>query len=1581
MSEKDFTSSGPLPHGFRRLQRNDTGQTNDQWRLNLLRETGSVAPLWTACARTGEAPTLSTARPHEPLKPLDPEIMEELKAEYRVALALRANTPIESVPPVSSRIIWERYAIEKAAYEDKSEAYKVKFKEVNETFPHENRKVFAMLEKSMSEASVEDVKRTPEGARAYEQQDAFTFLRLAMESHDFVPAQISDRACQNAQLRFESYRQPASATIAEHLNEFRRRLDYYCKVRGDKTEEVYKDYQLKGLLLASLHPDAWGEWHRIRQLTSTMPATFEGVENALREEESARVLSSYKDPFAEHLPAAAHATRVGGKGGAAETPVAIPCSECGTCFTPKRPAHHRCQTCQKKFSVEKKKLRDGTKLPATSGTNTKAQRKANTKMANETEAYTAGSEEGDDDDIPAWASYSTTVSTALSSVVDPSDQIIFDPASNSHIIRDKELASSINTAGPITRVKGSVPGCLEVREQGTIGDIGTGPVSTAFSRNLISEAAALAAGYHVIHDTRVANEYRLLKEGRPPLIFKANREGTYSMSIKEFKEHFPLSYLSTSYATDVNRSQLVFTKQQRARADLYRTHHSTCLGHAHDDRIIAALENGTLIDVPYTVADIRNAAIIHGPCQICVRAKGTKHRKTGHFPHQPTTPGEYLAGDLFTIMGVLFYLVTCRLVNLRIVIKIKNKSAPQIMSATGQAMGIWKGFGAHPKVLSWDQEPAIVSSAHEIWSKYGLRMDFTPPDGHEKVAERNVRTIKEHVYASVLSLGHAIDDIMLEGIVRDTVTVLNFLPTADVDKSAPRTILDGERLHYQRWARFSAGQVGQFEIPYPDKASGSRKELGYIICHQGDNAVVRLLPSGRRVVVRSAHFTQLEKSPAIIKMIEEGIGQSQKERFNELLAEIKDHYNDTFAEDPMQLIPTVPSVEPERRQEGQDEATSADDINFFGSEELTRQSSAPEVLSESTHSPTVTPPTIDPISPDVPPQDPPAPQLRRSQRVGAQKPPGFYAESTAAESIQEYIACHMSARECAQTYGKEVQEAAGAEEVVNIIGRDAALPEDYRKLTAEELAKVLPSFIFYKAKDLLPSELKEDDSRRLTWTTVQSKRSKRADKKKMKKKVKIKGRWVGGGHKQKRHEALRDRVAPTARSTTHAIVFAIAAKEKRPLHVGDIPSAYLQAKHEPADGTTTHIRADRETTRIIIKVYPDLVQYVAPNGTMILKVAKALYGLVESAWLWYRELSNTLEGMGYSRTDADRGLFVKKVFRGNTMVASNIVSVHVDDLISAASPNKEGARLSKDFWDQLEAKWPGIKHQTGPRFKHLSWDIVQDQDTGVIHRSQSSYIKDVLKSLKVNKFQNHPMRRDLLTRRPDTAPLNAARHSDFRSILQKVAYAREGRPDIDFVVSHLQRLQSAPTETEWSDLMHVLHYLNKEPEHWITHGPSDLQLRAYVDASYNITPEGTSHYGYLLTVGHSLVGLKGGRIKTVVRSSTEAEIVGVNEVTSEILWARDVLVELGYPQEEITVAEDNNSCITMLQTEPRNFQTNSRHVRVKWAFYRQEYENHLLKLVYCPTEVMRADLLTKPLSGKIFKTHDIAIRNGTKMNL
>ena len=107
----------------------------------------------------------------------------------------------------------------------------------------------------------------------------------------------------------------------------------------------------------------------------------------------------------------------------------------------------------------------------------------------------------------------------------------------------------------------------------------------------------------------------------------------------------------------------------------------------------------------------------------------TSTTTVGQYPVKPNAPGERLVGDLFSIMGTLFSVVSCRLIKLRCVTKLQNKGATEITRAIRECVEIWKGYGARPKVLSWDQEPALVHCAHEIWHQHGLRLEFTPPPG------------------------------------------------------------------------------------------------------------------------------------------------------------------------------------------------------------------------------------------------------------------------------------------------------------------------------------------------------------------------------------------------------------------------------------------------------------------------------------------------------------------------------------------------------------------------------------------------------------------------------------------------------------------------------------------------------------------------------------------------------------------------------------------------------------------------------------------------------------------------------------
>ena len=698
------------------------------------------------------------------------------------------------------------------------------------------------------------------------------------------------------------------------------------------------------------------------------------------------------------------------------------------------------------------------------------------------------------------------------------------------------------------------------------------------------------------------DKYYLLKEGRKPLVFSSNGEGTFSISVTEFRKHFSDLY-AVANMTDVDRTSLVFTRRQRERAAMYHFDHSHCLNHLHHEKVIVALRKGLITEVPYTEADVRNALVIHGPCPSCSKAKGTRHRELGHYPTMPERPGERLAGDLFSIGGTLFSLISCRLIKLRCVTKLQNKGASEITRAIRECVNIWKGYGAKPKVLAWDQEPALVHCAAEIWAQHSLRVEFTAPDAHERVAERDVRTIKEHAYASILGLGHAVDQEMVEGIVRDTVTLLNFFPNSETVDGTPRTYLDGERLNYQRWSRAYAGQVAEFEVPYAKQMNrGTRKELGYVIGHQGDNPVVRLIPSGKRLVIRSSRLQNVEKTPAIITLIEQGIQGAKRQRYNDLLCEIKDFYAEEAHTGEPTHQPDYHHIDiqtPEAIEHAEETAPTPHALQAFP------DTTPPQVRPTEAPEP---PPTNEAVqnsdlsrdevivNPVTTPETQPTTEqpVRKSTRSGAQKPSGYYAKLASGESVADYTACHLRADECSRLYGADLTKEAGTTEVLNMIrDRKAACPLDYRKLSPRTIQEAVSSFMFFKAKDSLPNETGAstrdpiashtmEKSNDTDWTQVMSKRAR-----KMHRRIKIRGRWVGGGHQQQRGEVLAERVAPTARGTTHSILMAIAAFEGRKLLVGDIPSAYLQADHVPANGKAVHIIADRYTTKLIVEAMPE----------------------------------------------------------------------------------------------------------------------------------------------------------------------------------------------------------------------------------------------------------------------------------------------------------------------------------------------------------------------------------------------------------
>ena len=80
----------------------------------------------------------------------------------------------------------------------------------------------------------------------------------------------------------------------------------------------------------------------------------------------------------------------------------------------------------------------------------------------------------------------------------------------------------------------------------------------------------------------------------------------------------------------------------------------------------------------------------------------------------------------------------------------------------------------------------------------------------------------------------------------------------------------------------------------------------------------------------------------------------------------------------------------------------------------------------------------------------------------------------------------------------------------------------------------------------------------------------------------------------------------------------------------------------------------------------------------------------------------------------------------------------------------------------------------------------------------------------------------------------------------------------------------------------------------------------------------------------------------------------------EALWLKQLTTELGSTTTEpFTIYEDNQSTISMAKNP--QFHGRAKHVAIKYHFVREHVNKGSVRLKYCPTKRMVADILTKGL--------------------
>ena len=103
------------------------------------------------------------------------------------------------------------------------------------------------------------------------------------------------------------------------------------------------------------------------------------------------------------------------------------------------------------------------------------------------------------------------------------------------------------------------------------------------------------------------------------------------------------------------------------------------------------------------------------------------------------------------------------------------------------------------------------------------------------------------------------------------------------------------------------------------------------------------------------------------------------------------------------------------------------------------------------------------------------------------------------------------------------------------------------------------------------------------------------------------------------------------------------------------------------------------------------------------------------------------------------------------------------------------------------------------------------------------------------------------------------------------------------------------------------------------------------------------------------------------RSSTEAELVGADDAATMILWTGIFMEQQGYSLNKNILFQDNKNAILLENNGKRSAGKISRALNVRYFFLTDQVEKGNLSIEYCPTDVMWADFMTKPLHGERFR--------------
>ena len=192
---------------------------------------------------------------------------------------------------------------------------------------------------------------------------------------------------------------------------------------------------------------------------------------------------------------------------------------------------------------------------------------------------------------------------------------------------------------------------------------------------------------------------------------------------------------------------------------------------------------------------------------------------------------------------------------------------------------------------------------------------------------------------------------------------------------------------------------------------------------------------------------------------------------------------------------------------------------------------------------------------------------------------------------------------------------------------------------------------------------------------------------------------------------------------------------------------------------------------------------------------------------------------------------------------------------------------------------------------------------------------------------------------------------------------------------------SNPGRTMWTAAKRVLRYLKATKALSIrfkarSHSKRGQRTCAHVDASHAADPDKRrSRCGHVVEYNGTAVLWRSIMQKRVALSTGEAEYRALTYAVKDIMWLRNILAELGRPENVPTpISEDNRACIAMVENPIVS--ARNKFIELDCHFVRDHQQLQNIRMSEVDTADQVADIMTKNLPGPTFRKHRVAILDG-----